>query len=656
MATPHDKAAEVARIEAIEVGDADGEVLAAAWRDAPKFQLNLRTRLRRAVARSASIPPKLAALVIQKFPQEVFENPALPLLLLESPDLLLRAPKRFWDAVFAAPELSPAMMPALVAACPSARLDRIARRPEFELADAQALLERLRMTVLGVAGVDLGLTDEQALSLCQQWHEPALDLSDELIAALRRHVDDLSARVALMRARQLSVPEVLQLSGDPRTQSYHESMALAGRDDLPVEHLVALARNGYGPVRALVAANPATPLETVIELIKDRDPHTSAVAMLSPRLPRAAFETYLKRGATRRRAVLALRPDLTADDYAALARAGEIDVRAAVAQNPHAPREVLALLARDLREEVRDALLENPALPPDLLAAQGDEATEATPAKPARRAPKPSLLEQARAILVGDTSGGERWEAVLRWVEAGGEAPGRVPLSPKDRKALLRGGLALLGEEPGDYDPPRTRLLRALTESLGCLPELNSKMHRAVRSGPAPARAALAERWMARLTAAGYDEAAALAWLCYTPTSSKLARDRGATQTQLAREALRSRHDRVPALLAAMPKGKPRTFFAQLAVSELAGGDVKAPERVARLAELYQVREIRDAMTVDLVRRVGIACGVAFVNALDAVSPALSTEFLKSVDLNYGWSMPREVIDRARVAQGMPPP
>ncbi|MEZ4394753.1 MAG: hypothetical protein R3A48_27070 [Polyangiales bacterium] len=656
MATPHDKAAELARIEAIEAGDADGDALAAAWRDAPQFQLNLRTRLRRAVARSPSIPPRLAAAVIQKFPREIFENPALPLLLLESPDLLLRAPRRFWDAVFAAPELSPAMMPALVAACPSARLDRIARRPEFELADAQALLQRLRVTVLGVPGADLGLTDEQALSLCQQWHDASLDLDDAVVAALRRHVDDLSARVVLMRARQLSVSEVIQLGGDPRTQHYQESLALAGREDLPVEHLAALARNGYGQVRALVAANPATPVEAVVALIKDRDPHVSAAAMLCPRLPRAAFETFLKRGASRRRAVLALRPDLTADDYAALARAGEIDVRAAVAQNPHAPREVLALLANDLREEVRDALLENPALPPDLLAAQGDEATEATPAKPAKRAPKPSLLERARAILVGDTSGGERWEAVLSWVEAGGKAPGRVPLSPKDRKALLRGGLALLGEEPGDYDAARTRLLAALMESLGCLPELNSKMHRALRYGPAAPRVALAERWLARLMDAGYDEAEALSWLCYTPTASKLARDRGGMQTQLAREALSSRLDRVPALLASMPKGKPRTFFAQFVVGELATGEVKPDERVARLLALYQVDEIRGAMTVDLVRRVAISGGVAFVNALDAASPTLSKEFLKSVDLNYGWSVPREVIDRARAAQGLPLP
>lgn len=654
MATPHDKAAEIARIEAIEAGDADGAVLAAAWRDAPKFQLNLRTRLRRAVARSASIPPKLAALVIQKFPQEVFENPALPLLLLESPDLLLRAPRRFWDAVFAAPELSPAMMPALVAACPSARLDRIARRPEFELADAQALLERLRVSVNGVPGVDLGLTDAQALGLCQQWHDVSLDLDDALLAALRRHVADLSARVVLMRARQLSVSEVIQLGGDPRTQNYHESLALAGREDLPVEHLEALAHNGYGQVRALVAANPATPVEAVVALIKDRDPHVSAAAMLCPRLPRAAFETFLKRGASRRRAVLALRPDLTADDYAALARAGEVDVRAAVAQNPHAPREVLALLARDLREEVRDALLENPALPPDLLAAQGDEAPEPSPTKPTKRAPKPSLLERARAILVGDTSGGARWEAVLRWAEAGGDAPGRVPLSPKDRKALLRGGLALLGEEPGDYDATRTRLLRALTESLGCLPELNSKMHRALRYGPAPPRVALAERWIARLLAAGYDEAEALSWLCYTHTASKLARDHGGTQTQLAREALSSRLDRVPSLLAAMPKGKPRTYFAQFVVGELSTGEVKPEERVARLVGLYQVDEIRGAMTVDLVRRVAISGGVAFVNALDAASPALSKEFLKSVDLHYGWNVPREVLDRARAAQGVP--
>ena len=92
-ATNPDKAAQVARIEAIEAGTSDADTLLAAWRDAKTVQLNLRTRLRRAIAASPSLPPALAAEVVQTFPRELYDNPALPLLLLEAPTLLGLAPQ-----------------------------------------------------------------------------------------------------------------------------------------------------------------------------------------------------------------------------------------------------------------------------------------------------------------------------------------------------------------------------------------------------------------------------------------------------------------------------------------------------------------------------------------------------------------------------------
>lgn len=650
MANAQDKSAQLARIEAIEAGSADAAALTAAWRDAPKFQLNLRTRLRRAVALSPSVSPMLAAELLPKFPRELFENPALPLLLLESPDLLRRAPARFWTAVFAAPELSAAMMPALIAACPPARLGYIARRPEFELADAQALLERLRVTVIGLAGDDLRLTDEHALLLCQQWHEAMFDLPEALVAALRAKSHDPSARTILMGARQLSVDEALALAEQPNALSYPEALALSSREDLSPEVIAALARAHGSAVRTRVAANPATPVEVLVSLVKDRDPLVYAAALLSPRLPRAAYERLLKRGTAQRRAVIASRADLSFDDYALLAAAGEAEVRAAVAQNPHAPPELLARLAADLRDEVLEALAGNPAVARELIAAQGDEA----PAAPEKRgrAAKPTMIERARAMLVGDSSGGSRWEPVLAWVEQGGEAPPRVTMSPQDRKKVVRGALGLLGEDPAGYDPAATRLLRALSESLGYLPELNSKLHRRALYGSNDALAALAEAWMGRLLAAGYPEADALALLCFNQAAQRLARDQGSVQRQLSWAALSAREGRALELLAQMSNGRCREYFIQVLVGMTATVTRDPSERVERFVTLFLLGEVRAAVTPDLIRRVAIAGGEPFVKALEARDPGCAKEFLRSVDLRYSWQIPESLLARAREAQG----
>ncbi|MFO0628526.1 MAG: hypothetical protein U0325_23335 [Polyangiales bacterium] len=243
----HDKAAEIAQIEEIERGDADGAALTTAWRTAKNLQLNLRTRMRRAIARSTALPPKLAGEVLTRFPVEVWENPALPLLLLDAPDLLLRAPAGFWEAVFAAPEISPALWPALVAGCPQHRLGHLTRRPEFESVDAPAMLQRLRRELFAQESGELRLTDAQCLALCRQWHEPMLDLDPALLAALRAQVELQSVRCMLMRARQLTVTEALALIPAAAARQYPESRAHAGRDDLPAAAGRGAPRPRAGP-------------------------------------------------------------------------------------------------------------------------------------------------------------------------------------------------------------------------------------------------------------------------------------------------------------------------------------------------------------------------------------------------------------------------
>jgi hypothetical protein len=647
-----DKPAQIAHIEQIERGDADGPALTAAWRAAKTLQLNLRTRMRRAVARSASLPPKLAAEVLPRFPAEVWENPALPLLLMESPDLLQRAPARFWDGVFASPEVSPALLPALVAGCPVHRLGMLARRPEFDAADAPAMLQRLRRDSFVNETTDLDLTDAQCMALCRQWHEPMLDLDPALLAALRRQTHSPSVRHMLMRARQLTVTEALALIPPAAARQYPESLALAGRDDLPPSLIEEFLAREPGPVRAKVCANPHLPAETLAGLVTDRNPLVSAVALLHPALPRAAWARVLTRGTAARRAVLAARPDLLPEEYDHLAQAGEAQVRLAIAQNPRVPAAVLARLQGDLVDEVREALAQNPAHVPEVLALQGDEPPAAPSAKRARAA-KPTLLDAARTLLVGDTSGGVKWEPALQWVEHGGERPERVAMSAQDRRKVLRAGHKVLGDDLTAADPPRERLLAVLIDGLGCLPELNSREHHKVLLGDIEGRARLAEQWMARLQHGGYTEAQALALLCFTRTSARLGRSRGVAQQHLAVAALGARSDRALELLHAVPKGKTREHFAE-DLAELGGAAALTPEvKVRWLVVLYEDPIARAAMKPEQLRRLAMQGGVAFVRALESHDPGLARRFLRSLDLRSPWQIPVDVVTLAREAQGL---
>jgi hypothetical protein len=647
-----DKPTQIAHIEQIERGDADGPALAAAWRAAKTLQLNLRTRMRRAIARSASLPPKLAAEVLPRFPAEVWENPALPLLLMESPDLLQRAPARFWDEVFASPEVSPALLPALVAGCPLHRLGMLARRPEFDAADAPAMLQRLRRDVFVNETTELDLTDAQCLALCRQWHEPMLDLDPALLAALRRQTQNPSVRHMLMRARQLTATEALALIPTAMARQYPESLALAGRDDLPPALINEFLAREPGPVRAKVCANPKLPAETLAGLVTDRNPLVSAVALLHPALPRAAWARVLTRGTAVRRAVLAARPDLLPEEYDLLAQAGEAQVRLAIAQNPRVPTAVLARLQGDLVDEVREALAQNPQYVPEATAPQGDP-SPAAPATKRARAPKPTALDAARKLLVGDTSGGVKWEPALQWVEHGGERPERMAMSAQDRRKVLRAGLKVLGDDLTAGDPQRERLLVVLINGLGCLPELNSRAHHLALTRPIEGRAQLAEQWMTRLQRAGFSEAQALALLCFTRTSVRLGRGQGITQQQLAALALGARGDRAIELLHAVPKGTAREHFAE-DLAELTGAAAPSPEvKLGWLVALYEDPVARAAMKPEHLRRLAIQGGMALLRALEARDAPLARTFLRNLDLRSAWHIPPEMLTLAREAQGL---
>jgi hypothetical protein len=514
------------------------------------------------------------------------------------------------------------------------------------------MLQRLRRDAFVGESAELDLTDAQCLALCRQWHEPMLDLYPALLAALRRQTHSPSVRYMLMRARQLTATEALALIPTAAARQYPESLALAGRDDLPTSLIEEFLAREPGPVRAKVCANPNLPVETLAGLVTDRNPLVSAVALLHPALPRAAWARVLTRGTAARRAVLAARPDLLPEEYDHLAQAGEAEVRLAIAQNPRVPAAVLARLQTDLVDEVREALAQNPAHVPEVTAPQGDDPPAAPPPKRTRAA-KPTVLDLARTLLVGDTSGGVKWEPALQWVEHGGERPERVAMSAQDRRKVLRAGLKVLGDDLTAADPQRERLLAVLIDGLGCLPELNSREHHKVLLGDIEGRARLAEQWMARLQHGGYTEAQALALLCFTRTSARLGRSRGVAQQHLAVAALGARSDRALELLHAVPKGKTREHFAE-DLAELGGAAALTPEvKVRWLVVLYEDPIARAAMKPEQLRRLAMQGGVAFVRALESHDPGLARRFLRSLDLRSPWQIPVDVVTLAREAQGL---
>lgn len=656
-ATNPDKAAQVARIEAIEAGTSDADTLLAAWRDAKTVQLNLRTRLRRAIAASPSLPPALAAEVVQTFPRELYDNPALPLLLLEAPTLLGLAPRKFWEHALASQDISPALMPALVAGCPHWFLGRLTRRPEFDAADAPALLARLCQTLTAEPAPSWALTDAQCLALCQRWYDPMLDVSDDVLAVLRAHPNDVRAQTLLARSTRVPLAEAEALLASYSNLRYLIERSFAARRDAPPARLELIARHSPGPTRAVVAANPQASPETLTWLAKDHQPDASAAALASPSLPRAVYEPLLKRGTARRRAVLATRPDLTRADFERLAAAGEAEVRIAVAQNPHAPPDLLARLAADLRDDVREALADNPAYTPETPSANLIEAPAAPlPTSKAARTPKPTLLERARPVLVGDMSGGPRWAEVLAWVEAGvGVRPKRVTMSAQDRKQLVRVGLKILGDDPAAYDAPTTRLLGAMVEALGSLPDLSATRYNKLGDAPLAERTALAEAWMARLMATGLSEAHALAALLDTRQAHRLGRKTSYGQRHLALLALGARLPRVMALLGAVREARGFERFVEDVGDVVAHLEAPTPTRMAAMVALYADARTRahiDATRMALFARYG---AVAFLDALEAHDPKLATRFLSTVNVPYEWVIPPAMLARIHMAQGKKP-
>jgi hypothetical protein len=296
--------------------------------------------VRGAVARNPNTPFEQLIGLIEDHTTDVLENPALPLLLLEVPDL--------WEQL----SWSVRMRIARSSACPEAFL-------HWRLGEAQDWSGDLPLMMHG----RLPLSLRRKLFLHRQTRDGLLQ-NEELVAALGEDFLEL-----LQRAGYRPGPRRGQL--DP-TLSESDLAALAGYGGigfgLAVQHpscpaavVVQALHSSDDVLRLYAARHPALPPAELARMARETP---FPVAATGRAITTAELRTLLQRESHRGlQLAFAAHPSLPASLAVSWAREALHPVRVELARNPGTPDEALALLARDEQREVRLAVARRPELP-----------------------------------------------------------------------------------------------------------------------------------------------------------------------------------------------------------------------------------------------------------------------------------------------------
>lgn len=128
-------------------------------------------------------------------------------------------------------------------------------------------------------------------------------------------------------------------------------------DEADVTHL--LTRDGWA--RALVARNPQTAVNTLLELSRDTDPRVAAALAQNPATPPQVLLDL--RQAKELHDALASHPAAPPELLAELSASTDVEVRMRVAAHSATPPDVLAALTEDGASGVREQVARNPSTP-----------------------------------------------------------------------------------------------------------------------------------------------------------------------------------------------------------------------------------------------------------------------------------------------------
>lgn len=334
------------------------------------------------VLTNPNIPPDLFKDLAAKYPQHLWRNPALYLLLLESPDLLLGRMASTLKGLVRRGRIPEIALETLARSQDESLQLAIAMNPHTPTPLLEQLYESSSQAVQEAVQLHVNWTE----SLNSGWIEATQGKIDDLIAQAKQSYNDTLAQIVSLptiesyfspghlhdiRSRSrisysVSVEKLAEMAQSPDWQQYQTAARhpdtpvhileelfnsekglalthLASNPSAPPELLEKLAdrTNGYGDIGREVAANPSTPV-SLLEKLADSDFHNAVHqgVACNPMTPPSLLER------------LAHKPRMQSYVYETIAQNPNTPVRVleylAQADNPRAP-QWLAIIANNPR-------------------------------------------------------------------------------------------------------------------------------------------------------------------------------------------------------------------------------------------------------------------------------------------------------------------
>jgi hypothetical protein len=166
---------------------------------------------------------------------------------------------------------------------------------------------------------------------------------------------------------KLTLDSVCYLDGNSRQLSLDETRVFSKRSDTSSIDLHILSKHSNPCVRRHVAANPATPEETLVELSSDIYPYVRYGVAKNTVAPAQALNILSNDSQYPILFLVARSTSLSSDVLLMLSKSGHSSVRSAVASNANTLPTTLEQLAKDSDKSVRKEVARNTNSPQDIL-------------------------------------------------------------------------------------------------------------------------------------------------------------------------------------------------------------------------------------------------------------------------------------------------
>jgi HEAT repeat protein len=354
--------------------------------------------VRQAVASHHNILPEDLVRLGKQFPDAFLSNPALDLILIENPGLLLNFDESLLVQI------------AKRKACPEIFLKWAMRQGSEQVLMAIAMNPSTPVELLQ----QLMASEFKPVKEAVRFHKKLLDgmeVSDiqaYFKQAVIERLSALSARDAykMWRGKEISLVHFCYLSVGARLL-----IANDGEFDSTVNDpnaaawmLAEIATDNDEYIRTDVARNPNTPIESLMTLAEDQNQLVRNGVASNPKTPEALLtllskdqNSYVRRG-------VASNPKTPEALLTLLSKDKKEWVRINVASNPNAPEALLTLLSKDKNERVRRDVASNPNTPEPILTLLSKDKNELVQRGVALNPNTPFELLMTLAEDCGDTN------------------------------------------------------------------------------------------------------------------------------------------------------------------------------------------------------------------------------------------------------------